>query len=46
MTAQVSMVLASDAELASAVIGAGVAGSPAAEELCRRFGRQCVFTLI
>jgi RNA polymerase sigma-70 factor (ECF subfamily) len=41
MTAQVSMALASDAELASAVMGGGVAGSPAAEaELCRRFGRR------
>ena len=41
MTAHGSMALASDAELASAVIGAGVAGSPAAEaELCRRFGRR------
>lgn len=33
--------LASDAELASAVIGAGKQGSPAEEaELCRRFGRR------
>ncbi len=35
------MALATDAELASAVMGAGAAGSPAAEaELCRRFGRR------
>jgi RNA polymerase sigma-70 factor (ECF subfamily) len=35
------MALASDTELASAVLGAGLAGSPAAEaELCRRFGRR------
>jgi len=41
MTAEVSMTLASDAELASAVMDAGGAGSPAAEaELCRRFGRR------
>ena len=39
MTAQVSIALASDAALASAVVGAGLAGSPGAEaELCRRFG--------
>jgi len=36
-----SVTLASDAELASAVIGAGAAGSPPEEaELCRRFGRR------
>jgi RNA polymerase sigma-70 factor (ECF subfamily) len=41
MTAQVSMALASDAELASAVMSSGGAGSPTAEaELCRRFGRR------
>ncbi len=41
MTTAISMAQASDAELASAVIGAGLAGSPAAEaELCRRFGRR------
>jgi RNA polymerase sigma-70 factor (ECF subfamily) len=41
MTTQVSTARASDAELASAVMGGGVAGSPAAEaELCRRFGRR------
>lgn len=41
MTAQVSIALASDAALASAVVGAGLAGSPAEEaELCRRFGRR------
>ena len=41
MTAHGLMALASDAELASAVIGAGLVGSPAAEaELCRRFGRR------
>jgi RNA polymerase sigma-70 factor, ECF subfamily len=41
MSAHASMALASDAELASTVIGAGVVGSPAAEaELCRRFGRR------
>jgi RNA polymerase sigma-70 factor, ECF subfamily len=41
MTAQVSIALASDAALASAVVGAGPAGSPAEEaELCRRFGRR------
>jgi RNA polymerase sigma-70 factor, ECF subfamily len=41
MTEQVSMTLASDAQLASAVMDAGGAGSPAAEmELCRRFGRR------
>ncbi|HEV8548358.1 MAG TPA: sigma-70 family RNA polymerase sigma factor [Polyangiaceae bacterium] len=41
MEAEVSMALASDAELASAVIAAGAAGMPAAEaELCRRFGRR------
>jgi len=41
MTAQGSMALATDAELASAVIGAGAHGSRAAEaELCRRFGRR------
>jgi len=41
MTAQLSLARASDAELASAVLGAGMAGSPAAEaELCRRFGRR------
>jgi RNA polymerase sigma-70 factor (ECF subfamily) len=41
MANPVSMALASDAELASAVMGAGAAGSRAAEaELCRRFGRR------
>jgi RNA polymerase sigma-70 factor (ECF subfamily) len=41
MTAHLSMALASDAELATAVLGAGVAGSRTAEaELCRRFGRR------
>lgn len=41
MTAQVSMALASDGALASAVVAAGLAGSPAEEaELCRRFGRR------
>lgn len=41
MTAQVSIALASDAALASAVVGAGPAGSSAEEaELCRRFGRR------
>jgi RNA polymerase sigma-70 factor (ECF subfamily) len=41
MSARASMGLASDAELANAVIRAGIAGSPAEEaELCRRFGRR------
>jgi RNA polymerase sigma-70 factor (ECF subfamily) len=41
MTAQGSMARASDAELASAVMSGGGAGSPTAEaELCRRFGRR------
>jgi len=41
MIAHGSMALASDAELAIIVIGAGAARSPAAEaELCRRFGRR------
>lgn len=41
MAADASWAPASDAELASAVIGAGVSGSPAEEaELCRRFGRR------
>lgn len=41
MAADASTVLASDAELASAVIAAGVVGSPGEEaELCRRFGRR------
>lgn len=41
MTVQVSIALRSDAALASAVIDAGLAGSPAEEaELCRRFGRR------
>jgi FAD binding domain len=41
MTAQASTTQASDAALASAIIDAGAAGSPAAEaELCRRFGRR------
>lgn len=41
MSAHASMALASDADLANAVIRAGAAGSPAAEgELCRRFGRR------
>jgi RNA polymerase sigma-70 factor, ECF subfamily len=41
MATDASTTLASDAELASAVIGAGAAGSPAEEaELCRRFGRR------
>jgi RNA polymerase sigma-70 factor, ECF subfamily len=41
MTAQVSIALASDGALASAVVEAGLAGSPVEEaELCRRFGRR------
>ena len=41
MSVHVAMALASDAELASAVIRAGAPGSAAAEaELCRRFGRR------
>lgn len=41
MTAQVSIALASDGALASAVVRAGLTGSPVEEaELCRRFGRR------
>lgn len=41
MTAAISVALGSDAELANAFMGAGGAGSPAAEaQLCRRFGRR------
>lgn len=41
MAVHASMATASDAELASAVMGAGPAGSaPAEAELCRRFGRR------
>src|SRR5262245_41187365 len=41
MNPSTALASASDGALATAVMGAGVAGSPAEEaELCRRFGRR------